>query len=418
MRPLGIVTGFLVLCTHGAAQAQDVDKFDFSPGVLDGGGGAQIPSARTNEPGAWYAGAGVVLSDDPLIVRLGNGNEESIVGKVFSARLLAGVTVPGNIRIDLQAPYYPSIEIEGSPQAGPGDIQASASIPLPVNGPIALALRPQIAIPTADPDLYVSDGFTGGLMAIMSGNADPLVWQSELGTTLGEVTCLEGVGADCEGGIFMGREIVGGFGLGYPVHAKLTIGAEMLTHIGISGGEASFTKNPTDMHGYALFGDGSGLMSSIAVGTGVVAGVGAPDWRLAFSIGWRDSGTPPDSDGDGVLNTTDQCPDEPEDIDQFKDLDGCPDEDNDRDGVPDVEDRCPNKKEDLDGVDDADGCPEYDNDGDRVLDVDDACPNKYGPPLARGCPDRDNDSVPDKTDQCPKTWGTKQGKGCPEVTEE
>jgi hypothetical protein len=417
MRVFWVFTGLILICAGGTAQAQDVDKFDFSPGVLDGGGGAQIPAVHHNAPGAWYAGAGVVLSDDPLIIRLGDGSEQSIVGQVFSARLLAGVTLPGNIRLELQAPYYPSIEIGGVPRAGPGDVQASASIPIPLNGPIALALRPQVAIPTAETDLYISDGFSGGLVAIASGEAAPLVWQSELGTNLGTTSCLEGEGAHCEGGIFLGREIIGGFGVGYPVHAKATVGAEMITRVGIAGGGPSFTKNPTDIHGYALLGDGSGLMASVAAGTGVVAGVGSPDWRLAVSIGWRDSGTPPDSDGDGVLNATDQCLNEPEDLDGYQDTDGCPDDDNDGDGVPDSSDRCPNKKEDLDGTDDSDGCPEYDNDGDRVLDVDDACPNRYGNPQAGGCPDRDKDGVRDSTDQCPHTFGTKKAKGCPEVTE-
>ena len=417
MRPLGVLTGLIIVCTPGAALAQDVDHFDFSPGVLDGGGGIQIPAMHANEAGAWYAGTGIALSNDPLVLRLGDGTEKALVGQVFSARLLTGITVPGNIRLDLQAPYYPTVVVDGEPAAGPGDIQTSATVPLGIDGPIALALRPQISIPTAPPDLYISNGFTGGLLLLASGETDPLTWQGEIGANLGSAVCLEGEGPDCDGGIWMGRELIGGFGLGYPITSSATVGAEMITHVGIAGGGASFNKNPTEVHVYGLLGDGSGLMASVGGGTGVVAGVGAPDWRLAFSIGWRDPGTPPDSDGDGVLNTVDECPDSPEDLDGFKDQDGCPDEDNDNDGVPDRKDRCPNKQEDLDGADDSDGCPEYDNDGDRVLDVDDACPNKYGSPQAKGCPDRDKDGVPNTADQCPKTFGTKQNNGCPEDSE-
>ncbi|MBM4131868.1 hypothetical protein FJ250_12720, partial [bacterium] len=39
-----------------------------------------------------------------------------------------------------------------------------------------------------------------------------------------------------------------------------------------------------------------------------------------------------DSDGDGVPDDRDRCPDQPEDRDGFNDLDGCPDLDNDGDG--------------------------------------------------------------------------------------
>src|SRR5262245_64111852 len=49
-----------------------------------------------------------------------------------------------------------------------------------------------------------------------------------------------------------------------------------------------------------------------------------------------------DRDGDGIRDSVDRCPDEPEDKDGFEDEDGCPDPDNDRDGVKDVEDACPN----------------------------------------------------------------------------
>ncbi len=86
----------------------------------------------------------------------------------------------------------------------------------------------------------------------------------------------------------------------------------------------------------------------------------------------------PDTDGDGIPDSKDQCVMEPEDKDGYLDEDGCPDLDNDADGIPDSADKCPNKPEDFDGFEDADGCPDPDNDGDTVLDVDDFCPNTPG----------------------------------------
>lgn len=65
-----------------------------------------------------------------------------------------------------------------------------------------------------------------------------------------------------------------------------------------------------------------------------------------------------DSDGDGVLDMHDRCPNDPEDRDLFEDEDGCPDPDNDRDGILDRCDRCPNDPETYNGFDDADGCPD------------------------------------------------------------
>jgi parallel beta-helix repeat protein len=65
-----------------------------------------------------------------------------------------------------------------------------------------------------------------------------------------------------------------------------------------------------------------------------------------------------DSDNDGIPDSYDQCPNEPEDYDGFQDEDGCPDPDNDKDGIPDVSDKCPNTPEDIDGYLDDDGCPD------------------------------------------------------------
>ncbi len=115
----------------------------------------------------------------------------------------------------------------------------------------------------------------------------------------------------------------------------------------------------------------------------------------------------PDSDGDGLYDPDDRCPNAREDRDGFEDSDGCPEEDNDRDSVLDGQDRCPTEAEDVDGFKDEDGCPEEDNDGDGILDVNDRCPDQHedmdGFEDGDGCPELDNDldGVLDDQDQCP-----------------
>ena len=132
-----------------------------------------------------------------------------------------------------------------------------------------------------------------------------------------------------------------------------------------------------------------------------------------------------DSDGDGIPDTDDRCPQEAEDYDGFQDQDGCPDLDNDGDGIPDVKDKCPDEAEDFDGFQDEDGCPDLDNDGDGIPDVKDKCPNEAedfdGFQDDDGCPDldNDNDGIPDKDDKCPNEPETVNGymddDGCPDV---
>ena len=131
-----------------------------------------------------------------------------------------------------------------------------------------------------------------------------------------------------------------------------------------------------------------------------------------------------DRDGDGIPDSADKCPNEPEDKDMFQDDDGCPDLDNDGDGIPDDKDKCPLDPEDKDGFQDEDGCPDLDNDGDGIPDARDKCPNeaedKDGFQDLDGCPDPDNDGdgIPDAKDKCPNDPETINGvqdeDGCPD----
>lgn len=134
---------------------------------------------------------------------------------------------------------------------------------------------------------------------------------------------------------------------------------------------------------------------------------------------------PEDLDEDGVEDPKDQCIDQPEDLDGFDDLDGCPDSDNDRDGILDADDECPDVAETVNGQDDADGCPEEDEDLDGVLDAQDKCPAEPEDADdfedADGCPDLDNDQdgLADDGDQCPLQAEDKDGfedeDGCPDA---
>jgi outer membrane protein OmpA-like peptidoglycan-associated protein len=65
-----------------------------------------------------------------------------------------------------------------------------------------------------------------------------------------------------------------------------------------------------------------------------------------------------DDDGDGIPNAFDLCRRATEDVDGYRDDDGCPDPDNDGDGVVDARDAAPNRAEVKNGVEDEDGVPD------------------------------------------------------------
>jgi len=91
-------------------------------------------------------------------------------------------------------------------------------------------------------------------------------------------------------------------------------------------------------------------------------------------------GAPLDSDGDGVANRMDQCPNTPKGA--KVDTRGCP-LDSDGDGVFDGLDKCPDTPA---GVKvNVDGCP-LDSDGDGIPDYKDKCPTVPAPGTPDGCP--------------------------------
>ena len=116
---------------------------------------------------------------------------------------------------------------------------------------------------------------------------------------------------------------------------------------------------------------------------------------ITFKFGGKDT------DGDGIYDKDDACP-EVAGLPEFK---GCPD--TDKDGIQDSEDACPEEA----GSKELNGCP--DNDGDGIINSEDACPEDKGTKMMNGCPDADGDGVADKDDKCPTVAGAKDNAGCP-----
>lgn len=168
-----------------------------------------------------------------------------------------------------------------------------------------------------------------------------------------------------------------------------------------------------------------------------------------ITIGMR-IGQHKDTDGDGIPDKDDKCPDQPgaktkdgcpEDKDKAerckdsdkdgtcdsedecisvpgpKDNKGCPTDDRDKDGIKDADDKCP----DVPGTRQNGGCPLADRDNDGIRDDLDKCPDEAGPVSNQGCPlgqgDADGDGVPDDEDECPNTPGSRARNGCPDVTQ-
>jgi OOP family OmpA-OmpF porin len=122
-------------------------------------------------------------------------------------------------------------------------------------------------------------------------------------------------------------------------------------------------------------------------------------WYVGLGLTWYPKEAP-DSDGDGVCDAKDRCPDTPSCciVDEY----GC-EIDSDGDGVCDGCDKCPDTPKGA--TVDKRGCPK-DSDGDGVYDGIDRCPDTPKGAIVDewGCPkDTDGDGVYDGIDRCPDT---------------
>ena len=228
--------------------------------------------------------------------------------------------------------------------------------------------------------------------------------------------------------------VTGGLGVSFRVLPALDLTAETYTtyQVGAAASDAKQKLSAEVIGGIKLFVDKNSYFM-LGAGAGVVPGFESAGQRI--TLGFIFEPSIGDSDGDGIKDDEDDCPNEPEDFDGFQDTKsdsppgkyGCPDPDNDNDGILDDDDKCPNDPEDRDGYQDEDGCPEAndgDRDGDGILDSHDKCPDepedKDGFEDTDGCPDPDNDKdgIPDVKDRCPLEPEDKDGfeddDGCPD----
>ncbi len=250
--------------------------------------------------------------------------------------------------------------------------------------------------------------------------------------------------------ISVGQEAFAGLAFAYRFHSKeIPLAIEASTNLRAQFSPNLFVENDFAEVVEALVGLRYDFTPKVSLraygGVGIIAGLGVPDWR--FNLGLRYAGgAKKDSDGDGVSDEQDLCPNENEDRDEYEDEDGCPDSDNDEDGVLDDEDPCPDTPgNDVDGYEDCnadDKGDDYDedqpgdsiqnedfdeedvedntlmgtqpdDDQDGIADADDACPFEPGPLNTAGCPDADADGIADEDDECPQEAGTENNDGCP-----
>jgi outer membrane protein OmpA-like peptidoglycan-associated protein len=332
------------------------------------------------------------------------------------------------------------------PNAAPLDWRLGLKARLFRAGIFGMALSAVATLPFGDEAAFLGDsGFTFRTKLIGDITRGPLTVAFNVGAIIRPETIVyapndptqpDGTPVPKRALLDIGDELTWSAGLAYRFTHGVGLAAEVYGDVPLVQQQTGPLDAPKDFTADVLGGFQFFPVKDVAIGVGAGAGMlpGASrhdDFRVFGGISWAPAEGKGaiaaggiDSDGDGIPDGQDICPQQPEDKDGFDDEDGCPDLDNDQDGIADKQDKCPNEAEDQDGFQDDDGCPEVDNDNDGIPDAQDKCPgeaeDKDGFQDDDGCPDLDNDGdgIPDAADKCPNEPETRNGvddsDGCPD----
>lgn len=355
MKRIASRLAFTALFFTPLASFAQVDSERFKPPVTyDGWVNAEGTAVRGTDD-RFEFGAYLNYQRNPLVVTDEDGDVvRSLVDGRAGLDLVASATLFGPLALGLSLPVYFAQTGDADPSfAGIGDLRVVPKLRIIDDRELfGLALAAEVRVPTNTGDFSGSDGVT----LIPKLIADHLF---RSGLHLGFNGGVAIRRTETLGNLNAGSEIVYAAAVGYRfggMSGSTEIGLEGVGAIGLE--ESDSEELPLEAFVFARHFVSEEWQLLGGPSFGILEGYGVPTWR-AF-VGVRFTPTNHDRDHDGIGDSEDQCPNDPEDRDGDRDSDGCPDEDpdGDRDGVPDYDDLCPNAKETINGIDDEDGCPD------------------------------------------------------------
>jgi MYXO-CTERM domain-containing protein len=453
---LAAVIGLGTLGLAARARADGIDATVFEPTPSTTGTGFQLQAADVGAPGSFAVSTILSYASNPLVLEARGADgavmsTDALVERSSELQLGAAFALRGRFELGASLPLFTQSGQEaGDPQAGfsvppvsgnaIGNLALHGKASLVRAAGFALGAGASVTIPTATEDQFTGADKPAVRVLLLAGYAP----MPRLSFTVNAGGVLRGKSEYAN--IAQQSAIAWGVGASVRILDPLWATAEVFgeaTPSGKRGQAMGMAGAPTAVLSPAEWLAGVRVQLDrrftvgLAGGRGITNALGTPEVRGVLSLAFVPGAAavapihpiePPrpdgDADGDGIPDSLDRCPNEPEDKDLFEDDDGCPDLDNDHDGIPDALDKCPLDAEDKDGYQDDDGCPDKDNDGDGIPDAQDKCPNepedKDGFQDVDGCPDLDNDhdGIPDDKDKCPNEPETINGfqddDGCPD----
>ncbi|MFO0547415.1 MAG: OmpA family protein [Polyangiaceae bacterium] len=436
----GIAAAALTVAPREASAQEQIELPVYSPSFA-GDRFFGVPSAYTPSGGIFnfHGGIFVDYAHNPLVLASDDGSnlscgepECSVVEHSLFLHLNATAVFVDRFSINVDMPFALFQSGEGDVSGGGnilvspdgpaiGDLRVGARVRLYGDyfDPFQIAIGGYLWVPTGTEDAYVTDGSVRGQpQVIVGGRADRFIYSVMVGPKFRAHTEVAGTTS--------GYQFGWGAGLGGLLldDRSLMIGVESTGAVTFE--DTGLRNTNAEAEAVAKLRFASFLEAGVAVGPGFTTGLGTPDVRALFTFQY----TPEmkqdlDSDGDGILDSVDACPQEKGEPNDDPKKNGCPKRDRDKDGIFDDDDACPDEPGEKNDDPKKNGCPKRDRDKDGIFDDDDACPDVAGvadpDPKKNGCPpppkDTDGDGIIDDEDACVTVAGVKdpdpKKNGCP-----
>lgn len=267
-------------------------------------------------PDAYTSARGVLhYANAPLVYEDTDGNITELVSGLWQLDAMVAHT-RGPLRLGLDVPIYLRGNGSSGGESGLGDIAADFKL----SGidrrerVVGLAVDYRLTLPTSTVDAALGGDTIGWELGLIVDKelGDKTLVAANVGTRGVPNVELEN--------FEYGDQFFWRLGVGHQLNDATGVSVDLVQHRSYGAGDSAGRPTEALVGAHRRVGD---LVLRGGVGTGLSPGIGAAKYRLLFSFAWE----PPhdqDSDGDGLLDSIDECDAEPEDMDGVADGDGCP----------------------------------------------------------------------------------------------
>ncbi|MEQ1504287.1 MAG: OmpA family protein [Myxococcota bacterium] len=249
----------------------------------------------------------------PLVYEL-HDQRDPLVRDLVWGDLTAGYAF-GPVRVAAVVPVVGRATGVFGGETGLGDLALGSKVTIVSTKAVSVAVDGRLWVPTATVAAPVSAGKVSGEGAIdVSAEFGPVQLALNTGYRVLPTVILEGIPVD--------DAVTTRFGFGYGLSSAFGLTAELAAQAVVRSIDLSTT--PVEALTGAYVHPRGPIGVKVAVGHGFTSAVGAPGLRAIVGVTYSSPAKGPvDSDRDGLIDTADRCPREPEDRDGWQDEDGC-----------------------------------------------------------------------------------------------